>query len=50
MPDARYNTIPADRADDLVGLSEQAGAAGAIHHTFAAGDGFVILVDERESP
>ena len=39
-----------DRADDLVGISEQARAAGGIHHRFGVGDGFVVLVDEWESP
>ena len=39
-----------DRADELVGISEQARAAGSIHHRFGVGDGFVVLVDEWESP
>jgi hypothetical protein len=40
----------ADRADELVGVAEQARAAGAIHHRFGVGDGFVVIVDEWESP
>lgn len=39
-----------DRPDDLAGVAEQARAAGAIHHRFGVGDGFVILVDEWDSP
>jgi hypothetical protein len=47
---AVFKRVLSDRADELVGVSEQARAAGAIHHRFAVGDGFVILVDEWESP
>ena len=47
---AVFKKVLTDRADELVGVSEQARAAGAIHHTFAVGNGFVILVDEWESP
>jgi len=39
-----------ERADDLVKISEQGRAAGAIHHQFAVGDGFVLVIDEWESP
>ena len=47
---AVFKKVLADRADELVGISEQARAAGSIHHRFGVGDGFVILVDEWESP
>ena len=47
---AVFKKVLADREDELVGISEQARAAGAIHHTFGVGDGVVILVDEWESP
>jgi hypothetical protein len=47
---AVFKKVLTDRADELVGVSEQARAAGAIHHTFAADDGIVVLVDEWESP
>jgi hypothetical protein len=47
---AVFKKVLNDRADELVGISEQARAAGSIHHTFGVGDGFVILVDEWESP
>jgi quinol monooxygenase YgiN len=39
-----------ERADDIVKLSEQGRAAGCIHHQFAVGEGFVLVVDEWESP
>jgi quinol monooxygenase YgiN len=39
-----------ERADELVKVSEQGKAAGAIHHRFGIGDGFVLVVDEWESP
>ncbi len=39
----------ADRADEFVKVSESGRAAGAIHHRFAVGDGFVLVVDEWES-
>jgi hypothetical protein len=45
---AVFKKVLTDRADDLAGLSEQARAAGAIHHTFGVGDGVIILVDEWE--
>jgi len=47
---AVFRKVLTDRADELVGISEQARAAGAIHHRFGVGDGFVILVDEWDSP
>jgi quinol monooxygenase YgiN len=37
-----------DRAD--ASFAEQARAAGGIHHRFGIGDGFVVVVDEWESP
>ena len=33
----------------LMGFSERAKAAGALHHRFAVGDGFVLVQDEWES-
>ena len=47
---AVFRKVLADRADELVGISEQARAAGSVHHRFGVGDGFVILVDEWDSP
>jgi heme-degrading monooxygenase HmoA len=36
-------------ADVMRKISEDAKSKGAIHHRFAVGDGFVLLVDEWES-
>jgi hypothetical protein len=47
---AVFKKVLADRAGELAGVAEQARAAGAIHHRFGVGDGFVIIVDEWESP
>lgn len=47
---AVFKKVLTDRADELVAVSEQARAAGSTHHRFGVGDGFVILVDEWESP
>jgi len=35
-----------DRADEFVKIAEGSKSAGAIHHRFGIGDGFVVLVDE----
>ena len=47
---AVFKKVLTDRTDELAGVAEQARAAGAIHHRFGVGDGFVIIVDEWESP
>jgi hypothetical protein len=39
----------AERADDFADVSAQGRTAGAIHHRFGLGDGFVVVVDEWES-
>ena len=38
-----------DRADEFGKIAEESRSAGAIHHRFGLGDGFVVLVDEWES-
>lgn len=38
-----------ERADEFRAISARAKEAGAIHHQFAVGDGFVVAVDEWES-
>jgi hypothetical protein len=35
-----------DHAGQLAKFSEQSKSAGAVHHRFGAGDGFVLVVDE----
>ncbi len=39
----------ADRAGEFIKASEASRVAGAIHHRFAVGDGFVLVVDEWDS-
>jgi quinol monooxygenase YgiN len=39
----------ADRSEDFRKLADGAQAAGSIHHRFAIGDGFILVVDEWES-
>jgi hypothetical protein len=39
-----------ERADEYRKWGERGQAAGAIHHQFAIGDGFVLVIDEWESP
>jgi len=38
-----------DRADEFRQMAEQGKAAGALHHQFTVGDGYVLVVDEWES-
>jgi hypothetical protein len=47
---AVFKKALADRPDELAGVASQARAVGGIHHRFGVGDGFVIIVDEWESP
>jgi hypothetical protein len=44
-----FRRFIANRADLMVKISEDAKTRGAIHHRFAIGDGFVLIVDEWES-
>ena|SRR5437764_14208554 len=39
-----------DRAGEYEKIAGQARGAGAIHHRFGIGDGFVLIVDEWQSP
>lgn len=38
-----------DRADEFREVSERGRKAGALHHRFAVGDGFVLVEDEWET-
>jgi len=38
-----------DRADEFAAIGERARSAGAIHHRFGIGDGFVVVIDEWDS-
>ena len=47
---AKFRAALADRADEFRKIADTARtSAGAIHHRFAVGDGFVLVVDEWES-
>ncbi len=39
----------AERADEFRAIGEKARAAGALHHRFGFGDGYVHVIDEWES-
>jgi quinol monooxygenase YgiN len=39
-----------ERASEFEKIADTARAAGGIHHRFGVGDGFVVVVDEWESP
>lgn len=45
-----FRTTVAERGEEMVKIADAGKAAGAIHHRFAVGDGFVLVVDEWESP
>jgi hypothetical protein len=47
---ATFRQAIADRTEEFAKLKESAMAAGGIHHRFGVGDGFVLVVDEWESP
>jgi hypothetical protein len=47
---ATFREAIAGRGDEFAKLGESARAAGSIHHRFGVGDGFVLVVDEWESP
>ena len=46
---AKFRQALTDRADEFAKIADTARAAGAIHHRFGVGDGFVVIVDEWES-
>lgn len=39
-----------ERGDEFAAFVESSQAQGAIHHRFGIGDGFVLVVDEWDSP
>jgi hypothetical protein len=47
---AKFRQALTDRAGEFTKIADSARAAGAIHHRFGLGDGFVVIVDEWESP
>jgi heme-degrading monooxygenase HmoA len=46
---ARLEEVARDQHDLLMAIAERAKGQGAIHHTFAATDGDVVVMDEWES-
>lgn len=46
---AKFRQALVERADEFTKMAASAKAAGAIHHRFGVGDGFVVAVDEWES-
>ena len=46
---AKFRQALVDRADEMASVGEQGRSAGAIHHRFGVGDGFVVAVDEWQS-
>jgi hypothetical protein len=43
---AQFRQALADRADDLARFAGLSRTAGAIHHRFGVGDGFILVVDQ----
>ena len=46
---AKFRQALVDRADEFAKIADEARSAGAIHHRFGIGDGFVMIVDEWQS-
>jgi hypothetical protein len=45
----KFRQALADRGDEFTKVVDTARAAGAIHHRFGIGDGFVVVEDEWDS-
>ena len=45
----KFRQALADRGDEFAKVVDTARAAGAIHHRFGIGDGFVVVEDEWDS-
>ena len=46
---AKFQQSLTERAGEFEKISADARAAGAVHHRFGIGDGFVMIVDEWQS-
>jgi hypothetical protein len=46
---ARFSQALKDRASEFTQIADRAKTAGAIHHQFGVGDGYVMVVDEWET-
>ena len=47
---AKFQQAMIDRKDEFEAIAQRARSVGAIHHRFGFGDGYVLVVDEWESP
>jgi len=45
----KFRQALADRAGEFASFGEQSRSAGALHHRFGVGDGFVVVIDEWQS-
>jgi quinol monooxygenase YgiN len=45
----KFRAAVADRGPEFAAVKDQAVAAGALHHRFGVGDGFVVVIDEWTS-
>jgi hypothetical protein len=46
---AKFEQSLTDRASEFAEIGDRAKSAGAIHHRFGVGDGFIVVADEWES-
>jgi hypothetical protein len=46
---ATFRKSLTERAGEYAKISEQSKAAGALHHRFGIGDGYVVIIDEWET-
>lgn len=46
---AKFQQALSDRGSEFAEIGDRARSAGAIHHRFGIGDGFVMIIDEWES-
>lgn len=46
----RFRNFIETQGDALAEISEDAKSKGCLHHRFAIGDGYVLVIDEWESP
>jgi quinol monooxygenase YgiN len=42
----RFRRAVVDRGDEFAKIAEEAKSAGALHHRFGVGNGYVLIVDE----
>ena len=47
---AKFRQALNDRADDFKAISEKGRSAGALHHRFGIGDGYIHVLDEWDDP